>query len=148
MIRLGDSISAVQLLDGYGDCNSVGRSIGTFFEEVDVLLLPSIAKVPWTLGELDQNDSSLDTDGWLHKLFSQYAPFTAMFNITGQPAISLPLAWSESGLPVGVQLVTRYGDEATLLRLASQLEQLFPWAGRMPRIAVGAAVDRTVVTPP
>jgi Asp-tRNA(Asn)/Glu-tRNA(Gln) amidotransferase A subunit family amidase len=57
-----------------------------------------------------------------------YAPFTAMFNISGQPAISLPLAWSDGDLPVGVQLVGRYGDEATLLRLASQLEQIFPWA--------------------
>jgi amidase len=148
MIRHGASISAVQLLDGYGDCNAVGRSIGTFFENVDVLLLPSTAKVPWKLGELDQNDSNLDTDGWLHKLFSQYAPFTAMFNITGQPAISLPLAWSESGLPVGVQLVARYGDEATLLRLASQLELRFPWAGRVPRIAVGAGVARPVAARP
>jgi amidase len=148
MIRLGTSLSAVELLDGYGDCNSVGRSIGTFFENIDVLLLPSTAKVPWKLGELDQNDGNLDADGWLHMLFSQYAPFTAMFNITGQPAISLPLAWSEGGLPVGVQLVARYGDEATLLRLASQLEQLFPWAERMPRIAVGAASARTVIAPP
>jgi amidase len=148
MIRLGASITAVQLLDGYGDCNAVGRSIGTFFENFDVLLLPSTAKVPWKLGELDQNDSNLDTDGWLHKLFSQYAPFTAMFNITGQPAINLPLAWSQSGLPVGVQLVGRYGDEAALLRVASQLEQLFPWAGRVPRIAVGTAAARTVAARP
>jgi len=136
-IRFGVSVSAVRLLEGYGDCNAVGRSIGTFFEDVDVLVLPSTAKIPWKLGELDQNDQGLDADAWVHKLFSQYVPFTAMFNITGQPAISLPLAWSEEGLPVGVQLVARYGDEATLLRLASQLEQLFPWAGRTPRVSVG-----------
>jgi amidase len=138
MIRLGESVTSVQLLDGYGDCNAVGRSIGTFYETVDVLLAPSIGRVPWKLGELDQNDSSLDADGWVHKLFSQYVPFTAMFNITGQPAISLPLAWSESGLPIGVQLVGRYGDEATLFRVASQLEKAFPWAERVPPTAVGA----------
>jgi amidase len=148
MIRQGGSVSAVELLDGYGDCNAVGRSIGAFFEAVDVLLLPTVAKIPWKLGELDQNDASLDTDGWVHKLFSQYVPFTAMFNITGQPAISLPLAWGENGLPIGVQLVARYADEATLLRLASQLEELFPWAGRAPRIAVGAAAARTGVSRP
>ena len=60
-----------------------------------------------------------------------------MFNITGQPAISLPLAWSDGGLSIGVQLVGRYGDEATLLRLASQLAQIFPWAARIPPTTAG-----------
>lgn len=135
MIRLGQSISAVELLEGYGDCNAVGRAIGAFFEHVDVLVLPSVGRLPWRLGELDQNDASLGGDAWVRKLFADYAPFTAMFNITGQPAISLPLAWSDEGLPVGVQLVARYGDEASLLRLASQLEQAFPWSERVPPTA-------------
>ena len=137
MLRHGASLSAVDLLDGYGDCNAIGRAIGTFFADADVLLLPSVARTPWKLGELDQNDASLDHDGWVRKLFAVYAPFTAMFNITGQPAISLPLAWSAEGLPVGVQLVGRFSDEATLLRLASQLEQSCPWADRIPPTAVG-----------
>ena len=135
MIQQGTTISAVELLEAYGDCNAVGRTIGTFFESTEVLLLPTVARPPWMIGELDQNDSALDSDAWVRKLFSVYAPFTAMFNITGQPAISLPLAWSDGGLPVGVQLVGRYGDEATLLRLASQLAQVFPWAARVPPIA-------------
>jgi amidase len=135
MIRRGASLSAVDLLDGYGDCNAVGRAIGTFFEDAEVLLLPVVARLPWKLGELDQ-DAQIGAEEWVRTLFAEYGPFTAPFNITGQPAISLPLAWSDEGLPVGVQLVGRYGDEATLLRLASQLEQLFPWAGRMPEIAV------------
>lgn len=137
MLHHGATVSAVQLLDGFGDCNAIGRAIGSFFENADVLLLPSVARLPWKLGELDQDDQSLDGDAWIRKLFSVYAPFTAMFNITGQPAISLPLAWSDAGLPVGVQLVGRYGDEATLLRLASQLEQVFPWGARIPPVAVG-----------
>ncbi len=137
MLRHGASISAVELLDGLGDCNAVGRAIGTFFEDADVLLLPSVARLPWKLGELDQNDASLDGDAWVRKLFTVYSPFTAMFNISGQPALSLPLAWSDGDLPVGVQLVGRYGDEAALFRLASQLEQFFPWASRLPPNAVG-----------
>jgi amidase len=135
MLRHGATISAVDLLDGYGDCNAVGRAIGTFFESTDVLVLPTVARPPWRLGELDQNDGGLDSDAWVRRLFSVYAPFTAMFNITGQPAISLPLAWSAGGLPIGVQLVGRYGDEVSLLRLASQLEQICPWAARVPPTA-------------
>jgi amidase len=137
MLRLGPTVSAIELINAYGDCNAVGRAIGTFFETTDVLVLPNAAKPPWKLGELDQNDPELGADGWVRKLFDEWVPFTAMFNITGQPAISLPLAWSD-GLPIGVQLVARFGDEATLLRVAAQLEQVFPWAGRTPPIAVGA----------
>lgn len=137
MLDYGKTLSGIDLLDGFAQCNAVGRGIGEFFETTDVLLLPSCARVPWKLGELNQHDASLDQDGWVRKLFDVYAPFTAMFNITGQPGISLPLAWTDDGLPIGVQLVGRYGDEATLLRLAVQLEQAFPWADRVPPIAVG-----------
>jgi amidase len=137
VLEHGSSLSAVDFQHGLGDCNAVGRVIGTFFEEVDVFLLPSAAKIPWKLGELDQNDAALDAEGWLRKLFDVYVPFTAMFNITGQPAISLPLAWTDDSLPVGVQLVGRFGDEATVLRVSSQLEQQFPWADRVPPVAVG-----------
>jgi amidase len=136
MLRYGASLSAIALLDAYGDCNAVGRAIGTFFTDYDLLLLPSVAKLPWKLGELDQNDAALDAAGWVRKLFDRYVPFTAMFNITGQPAISLPLAWSGT-LPVGVQLVGRYAEDATVLRISAQLEQAFPWAGNRPVVTAG-----------
>jgi amidase len=145
MLRLGASLSALDLQDGYADCNAVGRGIGRFFADVDVLVLPSVARVPWRLGELDQDDASLDADGWVRKLFGDYVPFTAMFNVTGQPGISLPLAWADRGLPVGVQLVARYADEAALLRLAVELERAFPWADRVPPVSAlaGAAAGTT-----
>jgi len=66
-------------------------------------------------------------------------PFTAVVNVTGQPAMSLPLHMSESGLPVGVQFIARPFDEATLVRLAAQLEEARPWARRFPDAAVGKA---------
>jgi amidase len=66
------------------------------------------------------------------------AGFTAYWNATGQPAISLPLHWSDEGLPIGVQLVAAYGDEGLLLRLAAQLEQARPWANRTPPVFAGA----------
>ncbi len=66
---------------------------------------------------------------WTRQTF-EWFPFTPLFNATGQPAISLPLHWSKDGLPMGSQFVGRFGDEATLLQLAAQIEQAAPWAGR------------------
>jgi amidase len=107
--------------------------VSAFFRSYDVLVTPTAATPPPLLGFLNQNDPSLDPRGWLNKLFA-LIPFTPLFNMTGQPAISLPLGQSSEGLPIGVQLVARYGDEATLLRLAAQLEEALPWALRRPSL--------------
>jgi amidase len=63
-----------------------------------------------------------------------FTPYTHIFNISGQPAISLPLYWNKDGLPLGIQLAAKYADEATLIRLAGQLERTKPWAGRLPPV--------------
>ena len=68
------------------------------------------------------------------KIFS-FAPYTTLFNATGQPAMSVPLHWDEEGLPIGMHFVGRYGDEATLFRLAGQLERARPWFDRIPPIS-------------
>jgi len=75
-------------------------------------------------------------EGYLTALFNRI-PFTAQYNMTGQPAATVPLHWTADGVPVGVQFAARFGDEATLLRLAAQLEQAKPWAQRLPPL-VGA----------
>ena len=67
----------------------------------------------------------------VERLF-QYCGFTMLANVTGQPAISLPLHWTDAGLPIGVQLMARFGDEASLIQIAAQLEAARPWADRRP----------------
>jgi amidase len=102
---------------------------------VDVLLTPTLALPPVPIGWTWE-----DTDGDPLQAFARqtlFTPFTPVVNVTGQPAVSLPLHRSDDGLPVGVQLVGRPFDEATLVRLASQLEQARPWAARFPAASVG-----------
>ncbi len=133
----GKRYSAIDLLNAMTHCNLVSRQVGPFFEKVDVLVTPTIARQPAPLGELNQNREGMRAMEWTRQIFS-YVPFTPLFNVTGQPAISLPLHWSADGLPVGVQIAGRFGDEATLLRLAAQLEQARPWAAKRPPIHAAA----------
>ena len=117
--------------------NTITRQLGEFFRETDVLLTPTctVPPLPLDAHELDARG------GTVKDLFDHLAPietFTALFNATGQPAMSLPLCWSKSGLPLGMQLVGRSGDEATLFRLAGALEQALPWSHRRPPIHVAA----------
>jgi amidase len=65
----------------------------------------------------------------------QFVPYTPVFNVTGQPAMSVPLFWNDGGLPIGVHFAARFGDEATLFRLAGQLEAARPWSSRHPKVS-------------
>ena len=109
------------------------RRIVAFWDDVDVLLTPTLALSPVPIGWTFE-----ETDGDAHLAFARqilFTPFTPVINVTGQPAISLPLHWSADGLPIGVQLVGRPFAEATLVRLAAQLEQARPWADYRPPLA-------------
>jgi amidase len=134
----GKRYSAVDLVNAMAHGNLVSRQVGAFFENVDLLVTPTIARLPAPLGEINQARKGMTALEWTRQVFS-YVPFTPLFNTTGQPAISLPLHWSASGLPVGVQIAGRLGDEATLLRLAAQLEQARPWAAKRPPVHAAAA---------
>lgn len=115
--------------------NMTCRSVAPFFLTHDVLLTPTTGSVGLPLGLVNGSDRTLDARGWYESLF-RLAPFTALYNMTGQPAVSLPLCTDESGLPLGMQFVAGLGAEDVLIRLASQLEVSMPWAGRRPKTHV------------
>jgi amidase len=94
----------------------------------DAVLTPTLAAPPAPIGSLrDDDDPARDFENQ-----KRFTPYTAAYNVTGQPAISLPLHWTEEGLPIGVMLVGRPAGEAALLSLASQIEGAAPWSHRHP----------------
>jgi amidase len=129
MVELAGRIGGPDYVMMLNRLHGISREIAAFFETYDILLTPTLAEPPVKLGVLDM--MSEDLDAYTQRLW-RFTPFTYPFNVTGQPAMSVPLAWNGEGLPIGVHFVGRYGDEATLLRLAAQLETARPWADRRP----------------
>jgi amidase len=108
------------------------RQIIAVWDRYDVVLLPSLAQRPVRIGELD----SCSDEPWEDfRRSGEFTPYTAIFNTSGQPAVTLPLYQGDDGLPVGVQLAGRPADEATLLSVSAQLEAAAPWAERRPAVA-------------
>jgi amidase len=132
---IGRGRSAVDYLSATRSLHRAAREIATFFEDVDVLVTPTLAHPPVLLGELECPPNE-PLRGFVKA--GDYAAFTALFNVTGQPAMSVPLHFSADGLPIGTQFVGRFGDEATLFRLAGELERARPWAARVPPLAANA----------
>jgi amidase len=108
------------------------REIAAFHQKYDVMLTSVLAQPPVPIGTFDVREGEVPSDAW--DRIGAYAPLTPLQNITGQPAMSIPLFWNQEGLPIGLHFVGRFGDEATLFRLAAQLEEARPWANRRPPI--------------
>jgi amidase len=115
--------------------NIVTRQVARFLAGYDVVMTPTNTCLPLAL-----DVHNLDSPGaTVEDLFNHLAPietFTALFNGTGHPAVSLPMHQSRSGLPIGMQFITRFGDEATLFRLAAALEEAKPWRNRRPNVHI------------
>jgi len=110
----------------------ISRGIIALWESYDVVLTPALAERPVRIGEID----ACSDDPWEDfRRSGRFTPYTAIFNVTGQPAISVPLFHGDDGLPTAVQMAGRPADEATLLSLAAQLEAARPWADRRPELA-------------
>ena len=134
MLEEAQDLTALDLVAAFDAQNRITRSVGAFFCEHDLLVTPTMGQLPAPHGTLEQDSPDHTTRTWLVSLFD-YGPFTAVFNISGQPAISLPLAHSADGLPIGVQLIGRPNGEGPLLALAAQLETANPWDGRRPPVS-------------
>ncbi|MCU1463256.1 MAG: nylA [Acidimicrobiales bacterium] len=129
-MQLAARVSGVDYLRAVHAIHAAGRQLAARFEQWDVLLLPTMATRPLPVDRFWPVD--LARPGLVDDLVA-CAAFTALFNATGNPAMSVPLHRTPEGLPIGVQFVGRLADEATLFRLAAQLEAARPWADRRPR---------------
>jgi Asp-tRNA(Asn)/Glu-tRNA(Gln) amidotransferase A subunit family amidase len=127
-LQRAKTYGADQLYQARASFDQAGRLLDIFMTDYDIILSPVTAALPPKLGEVSLDRSIEDFTREVMKA----APFAVMFNMSGQPAMSVPLHWSAEGLPVGMQFAGRFGEELTLLRLAAQLEQAAPWKDRRP----------------
>jgi amidase len=126
-------ISGPEYLLAVQDMQRMTRDIATFFVDHDVWLTPTLGQPPVPLGTFAFSEGDPFE---LRRRMATFSPYTYISNATGQPAMSVPLYWNDDGLPVGAHFAGRSGDEATLFRLAAQLEQARPWADRRPPVGV------------
>jgi Asp-tRNA(Asn)/Glu-tRNA(Gln) amidotransferase A subunit family amidase len=154
MAAVGRSISGPELSEAVERRHDYIRSLARFHESYDLLVTPTLARVPLRIGELDtprvldemvgvllrtRTTFVLPHVGLTDRMVKRnlgWVPYTQLANITGRPAMSVPLHWTASGLPLGVQFVGRLGAEGLMLRLAAQLEEARPWAGRHPALGL------------
>ena len=136
LLEIAESTSASDYIGSVSYLRTASRAFLALWADYDVLLTPTLAQPPIEIGALDPLEGE-EPVTMLAKA-GEWVPFTPPINVTGQPAISLPLHHSDDGLPIGVHLVGAHGGEATLLSLSAQLEAARPWAERRPPTGVAA----------
>jgi amidase len=129
--EVGKRVTAADYLTAVQYFQFLARQIAEFMKEYDVLLTPTLGSPPLPLGSF----APTPEDPLVTGVAASFVPFTPLCNTTGQPAMSVPLFWNAEGLPIGTHFIGRYGDEATLYKLAFQLEQARPWANRRPPVS-------------
>jgi len=126
----GKQVPGVAVAKAHGTIQQIAIDVARFMESFDVILSPVLASPPAKLGVYDLDKADFAAWG---QAVGAYVPFTGLYNVTGQPSMSVPLATSSNGLPIGSMFTGRYGDEATLFALAGQLERAAPWFSRLPQ---------------
>jgi amidase len=131
LAEMGTSIAAPDFIEAQHAALELGRAVEEWYASgYDLLLSPTLGEPPVELGTFTTPDEPLL--GFIRA--ATFVPFTPLANMTGEPAISLPMHWNADNLPIGVQLMSAYGREDLLLRVASQLEQAQPWIDRIPLV--------------
>ena len=131
MYQAQSNLAPADFLMAVHKMQAFSREIAPFFEEYDVLLTPTCTQARFPLGYFDFNAL---VPRQATERMENIPRFTAIANVTGQPAISLPVHWTEDGFPVGIQLLGRYGDEPTLFQISSQIEKTTPWESQYIRL--------------
>jgi amidase len=121
----------VDLLEALETLAAASRAVMPFFDRYDAWLTPTLARPPERLGVLNRSQGGA-VEWWTFDC--RFNPWNPIANMTGQPAASIPLHETADGLPIGVLIFGRFGDESTLFRVAGQLEAARPWAGRLPAV--------------
>ncbi len=132
LYEMGKKLSASDYLLAITGLQGIARDIARFFADYDVWLTPTLAEPPPPLGSFRVSEEN-PIEGI--RRAAAFVPFTPICNVTGQPAMSVPLYWNDAKLPIGAHFAGRYGDEATLFRLAAQLEEARPWTKRKPPVS-------------
>jgi amidase len=127
----GQKATAADYVAAQQSAFQISRGLAAFFQTCDVFLCPTLCSPPLRIGELDTMSQDLSQ---IAPTLRRYMPATSMFNMSGQPSMSVPLAWNAAGLPLGMMFSARFGDEAGLFRLAAQLEQVRPWKQKLPPV--------------
>jgi amidase len=153
---LGAELSAGRAIAALEVLQHIARRALRFYEHYDVLLTPTLSRPPLMIGALEPRGAEALAHRTIANLgigsvlrlkrvikatvdrVFEFVPFTPLANVTGQPSMSVPLYWNADGLPIGSLFTARLGEEATLFRLAAQLEQARPWADRRPPIHADA----------
>lgn len=140
-IELGRRATAVDYIRARRALTLATRDMAERFKDVDVVLLPVTADHAPLTGRIDGRTAAFDFDRWNAQSYG-YAPYTEIFNVTGQPAISLPLAASRGGLPIGIQFAAPIGEDARLIALSEWLQRERPWAGRLAALRCRLSTTR------
>ncbi|MCF6232882.1 MAG: amidase [Rhodobacteraceae bacterium] len=139
-IRHAEQVSGADYLEAVNQIHAFGRRMAHIFDTCDVLITPTLAAPPAPVGLLKpDNEDFVDYRTGKGGVFD-YSPFTAIFNASGQPAVSLPLHWSDAGLPVGVHLAMAFGDDERLMSLSAQIENAAPWAATQYSLISGGGI--------
>jgi amidase len=135
-VKLGSECSGVDYERARRKLTAATCAMSDAFADFDVLILPTTAQCAVPTGSIDGRTAKFTLQQWNQDSYL-FAPYTELFNVTGQPAVSLPLAHSSDGLPIGVQLAAPLGEDATLLSLAGWFERELPWSDRLAELRNG-----------